>query len=129
MKTRAEWLAGLQTFDKVWMPGNPGHVVEVVVLGDGTLQGRGEAFATCDLRKFPIEPMPEAPWGRCHTCDKPLDPTYKVAFAAGMCPTHSPVWEARACPGGCKTREEHEAAVLEQRRVCGWAPPDGVETH
>lgn len=136
--TRDEWLASLQTFDKVWVPPDktgPGRVMRVIRLGDGRLVEEGAHVAHAhDLRKpwkdgTQIEPVPDAPWGRCPRCSRPMANAYEGKKTSGEClrcwwDDHPP-----ACPGGCKNQEEHDAEVRAQRRRCGLAPSVADPVH
>lgn len=127
--TRAEWLASLQTFDRAWLPGKKpgtGHVLTVCVMGDGAVLDADRGVCG-DLRSAGIEPLPAAPWGTCADCGTPFrsDP-----FGVDECER---CFERRipaiVCQSGCRTKKEHDAKLLEQRRRLGTAVPEGVELH
>ena len=127
--TRAEWLSSLQTFDRVWLPGKKpgtGHVLTVCVMGNGTVLD-SERGVVGDLRAAGIEPLPSAPWGTCADCGTPF--RHKPCGVDDCTTCMDARVERIACPAGCRSKEEHDAKVLEQRRHLGTAAPEGVEVH
>lgn len=121
--TRAEWLASLQTFDRVWHVRRMQTAV-VMVLGDGRIQEASDDPGFDANFVTEIYPLPAAPFGTCAKCDRVLRDFWHENNTCLRCDR-----KPYACPGGCATKEEHEAALLAQRRYWGMAPNEGEHIH